>query len=800
MKVGRKWGRIAFASLVIAAGAVLVLATWIAIPIPAELLAPIDAPSVTLTDRHGIVLRTTRAADGSRARWMPIGEIDPQIITAFIAVEDRRFLERAGRGALGAVDARALARAVRDNLRAGSVVSGASTITMQAARLIRPSNRGWGGKVVQALWALRLGAHLSGEEILEQYLNRVQLGQGAVGVSSAAALYAGASARSVSLAQAAMLAGIAHAPSSDNPLVSPRRARADRSRALARMRRAGYASAEEVARAAREPVIASGDATPFLAPHFTTRVLGWLDYRPSSSTTLRTSLDIALQGEIEAEVRRTVEDLRAEGARQAAVVVLDNHTGEILSWVGSPDFWADTAGQTDMVISPRQPGSALKPFLYGLAFDRGLTPATILADIPHEYRTSTGPYRPRNYDHRYHGPVRAREALASSFNVPAVALADRMSAASLLGTLHQAGFTSLTKSADYYGLGLALGNGDVTLLELANAYRSLANGGVWRPYRWRAAGASVGGSSALAADASDSDGRTVMSKLSAALVLDILSDASARVPGFGLQTPLEFPFRAAAKTGTSRHFTDNWAVATTAGFTVAVWVGNFSGRPMEGVSGVSGAGPLLHRAMLLTARRYAPGVLPSPASAGARPVEICRLSGLRAVAGCPHMTEWFAPGTEPTDTCNWHRADGSVVLPREYAAWLERGARDASADLAAATVPAAAVASADLGAADAAAASSAADADESRASAVDRDGFRITSPRDGDHYQVPPGVDPRYATVALRSAGARIPASVSWLVDGRVWSASRLPLTPGEHLIRARTSCGDSAEVRIVVE
>jgi penicillin-binding protein 1C len=436
------------------------------------MLAPIDAPSITLTDRHGIVLRTTRAADGSRARWMPLGEMDPKIITAFIAAEDRRFLERAGRGVLGAIDARALARAVRDNLRAGRVVSGASTITMQTARLIRPSDRGWSGKVVQALWALRLAAHLSSDEILEQYLNRVQLGQGAVGVSSAAALYAGASARSVSLAQAAMLAGIAHAPSSDNPLVSPRRARADRSRALARILRGGYASSQDVARAEHEPMMAATDEAPFLAPHFTTRVLSWVGGAGSArSTVLRTSLDIALQREIEAEVRRTVDDLRGKGARQAAVVVLDNHTGEILAWVGSPDFWSDTAGQTDMVVSPRQPGSALKPFLYGLAFDRGLTPATILADIPHEYRTSTGPYRPRNYDHRYHGPVRAREALASSFNVPAVALADRMSAAGFLGTLHRAGFASLTRSADYYGLGRALGNGDVTLLEQANANR-----------------------------------------------------------------------------------------------------------------------------------------------------------------------------------------------------------------------------------------------------------------------------------------------------------------------------------------
>ena len=773
-------------ALIATSGLLLGLAIWIAMPVPAAMIAPIDAPSMTITDRNGVVLRTTRAADGSRARWMSIAELDPQIITAFIAVEDRRFLERSGRGPFGAIDARSLARAVRDNIRAGRVVSGASTIPMQTARLLHPSDRGWGGKVVQALWALRLSAHLSGEEILEQYLNRVQLGQGAVGVPSAALLYAGSSARAVSLGQAALLAGIAHAPSGDNPLVSPRRARADRARALQRMLRSGYASRTDVERAESEPLMNADDSAPFLAPHFTTRVLGWLDQDAQQGGVVRTSLDIALQREIEAEVRRTVRDLRDDGARQAAAVVLDNHSGEILAWVGSPDFHADTGGQTDMVVSPRQPGSALKPFLYGLAFDRGLTPAIILADIPHEYRTATGPYRPRNYDRRYHGPVRAREALASSFNVPAVALADRMSAASLLATLHRAGFTSLRRSADYYGLGLALGNGDVTLLELANAYRALASGGVWQPYRWTksAADARDARSGVAQAMALDSASRRIMSPLSAALVLDILSDANARIPGFGLQTPLEFPFRAAAKTGTSRHFTDNWAVATTEGFTVAVWVGNFSGRPMERVSGVSGAGPLLHRATLLTARRYAPGALPTPASVGARAVEICTLSGLRAVAGCPHMTEWFAPGAEPQDSCDWHRADGSVVLPQEYAAWVE--SRDQDRASAGTTFTASRGVAAATG-------YDTSDVEAAR-------GFRITSPGDGDRYQIPPGVDRRYSTVALRATGAGDPASVRWIVDGSAWHRSRLALTPGEHTILATTAHGDSAIARIVVE
>lgn len=189
--------------------------------------------------------------------------------------------------------------------------------------------------------------------------------------------------------------------------------------------------------------------------------------------------------------------------------------------------------------------------------------------------------------------------------------------ASLLATLHAAGFVSLDQSAEYYGLGLALGNGDVTLLEPANAYRALATGGVWRPVRWREGGPPAGGAAE----------RREMSPPAAALVLDILSDPVAWLPGFGLETPLDFPFRTAAKTGTTRHFTDNWAVATTEAFTAAVWVGNFNGRPMQGVGGITGAGPLLHRAVLLVGRRYPPGDLPTPAGVGAIPIRICRLSG-----------------------------------------------------------------------------------------------------------------------------------------------------------------------------
>ncbi|HUR94605.1 MAG TPA: penicillin-binding protein 1C [Gemmatimonadales bacterium] len=730
---------------------------WISRPLPGGLLAA-DRPGLVLLDRAGLPLRSTRAGDGNLRRWVSLAELDADLIAAFLAVEDRRFYGHGG------IDPRALARAALTDLRAGRIVSGGSTITMQLARLLRPSGRTWLGKVSQSLWALRLERQLSKQSILEQYLNRVPLGQGAVGVEAAAGLYFAAHAGELSLGEAALLAGLASTPSSGNPLVSRARAAARRAAALDRLRASGYATAAMTRRAADEPLLASGAAGGFLAPHFTTRVALWHErsgaWAPEGQ--VRTSLDLPLQRTLEAEVRHTVETLGDRGASQAAAVVLDNATGEVLAWVGSPDFWADTAGQVDMVVSPRQPGSALKPFLYALAFDRGYTAATILPDIARVYQTSTGPYSPRNYDRRFHGPVRAREALASSYNLPAVELASRLGPASVLHVLREAGFGSLSRSAEYYGLGLALGNGDVTLLELANGYRALANGGVWRPWRWRAA----------ARAEPPEPGRRIVSERSAALVLDILDDPVARIPGFGVETPLDFPFAVAAKTGTSRHFTDNWAVGATGRFTVAVWVGNFNGRPMDGVSGVSGAGPLLHRAVLATAARHAPGALPTPAAAGALPFAICRLSGLRATDRCPRATEWFTPGTEPAERCDWHGERGTT-LPAEFAEWAEQPT---------------------AGAAPGTRTDSQADP---RAAPVENGGFRIVSPREGDVYRVPSGVEARYATMALRATEAR---DVRWFVDGQAQPGTRWAIAAGRHRIRAQDRSGNSAEVSVRVE
>ena len=278
-------------------------------------------------------------------------------------------------------------------------------------------------------------------------------------------------------------------------------------------------------------------------------------------------------------------------------------------------------------------------------------------------------------------------------------------------------------------------------------------------------------------------------------MLDILSDPAARMPGFGFETPFDFPFPVAVKTGTSRHFTDNWAVGTTAGFTVAVWAGNFSGHPMQGVSGVTGAGPLLHRAIMATARRIQPGVLPAPAQVGAVSVPVCRLSGMRATPACPKLDEWFIPGTEPTQLDTWER-DGHISLPAEYAEWASGGMTrlESAPTVAVQTFAVQTVAVQTV-------------AVQTVASATPRDvavvdslaRFRIVSPLDGDRYGAPPGVDAKYATIPLRAVGLGS-TRVEWTVDGQSFDGTRWTLAPGMHLITAKSERGASASARITVD
>lgn len=653
------WRRLARWGLALALLALTPALAFVLAPLPEGLLDYRPVASVKVLDRHGALLREVRSAADGRSTPVSADEMAPVARAAFLAAEDSGFHRHLGVSPTGVL------RAAWHNLRAGRVVSGGSTITQQLARALVPRPRTLVGKVQEALWALRLEAHLSKDEILTQYLNRVSFGNNALGLEAAAQMYFGQRARHLSLGQAALLAAIPRGPSAYNPYRRPEALEGRRQWVLSRLEATGLASTDEVAQARTAPVDLSHFAAAFRAPHFTDYVVANLDaWGLGEAAVVQTSLDGRLQRDVEAAVSSEVGQLVDRRVSSAAAIVVDNLTGEVLAYVGSADFFdASIGGQNDGLQMRRQPGSALKPFVYAEAFREGLTPASVLADVDTAFAAEKGSYAPKNYDRRLHGPVRAREALANSYNVPAVRVANQVGVGRLLAVLHRAGFASLTRDAQFYGLGLALGNGEVSLWEAARAYAGLSRGGVVEPLRpvlraFRADGSEVRVRPELK-PRRFADARAV------ALVTDILSDNGARARAFGLDNALRLPFPSAAKTGTSKGYSDNWTVGFTKERTAAVWAGNFDGTPMVQVSGISGAGPIFKR--VLTRAMADVVAAPLVDGRGLTTAHICPLSGELAGPSCPGaMEERFVGGTQPTHRCAMH---GAVAegLPEDLA-------------------------------------------------------------------------------------------------------------------------------------
>jgi penicillin-binding protein 1C len=650
--------------LAAAGAAALAAGVFVAWPLPEGLLEVRPAPAVRFTDRSGRLLREIASRADGRGRPLPPDEpVPPLVRAAFLAAEDARFERHPG------VDPLAAARATWQLVSRRRVVSGASTLTMQLARQLVPHRRDLAGKAAEALWALRLEAHLPKEEILRAYLDRVWLGNGTFGVEAASALYFGRPARTLSAGQAALLAGMARSPSGHDPFRRPGSARARMREVLERMERLGLLGPGRARAEAEAPLDLAAPESIFEAPHLVEALWRSLPALGlDGAAEVETTLDPGLQRDVEAIVRA---ELRGDPRLpNAAAIVVDNRTGEVLAYVGSADFLdAEREGQNDGVRAPRQPGSALKPFAYGLALSRGHTPATLLSDVEVHLATPTGDWVPRNYDRRVHGPVRLRAALQNSYNVPAVRLAEELGPDAILRVLRAAGFASLDAGAERYGAGVVLGNGDVTLRELAAAYRGLARGGLAGPLR-------------EVRDARDPAGRPLPVRReraagrflpgdAVALLADVLSDEAARAPAFGLSNALRLPFPVAAKTGTSRAYVDNWTAGFTAERTVAVWVGSFDGAPMRGVSGITGAGPIFARVMVRAMR----GIAPAPLVDRSRfeRARVCALSGRLATAACPSAAEEvFLPGTAPREPCPMHRrgpAGPLLDVGPEFRAW-----------------------------------------------------------------------------------------------------------------------------------
>ena len=722
--------------------------------------------SVRVYDRNGILLQIVPLEGGMRREYAPYDVFEAGgIAKVFVEAEDERFYFHPG------VDPVSIVRAAFQNLGAGRPVSGASTITMQLARIIADGRGGGlGRKFAEAVNALRLEARFSKKEILEMYLNSTPFGFQTEGLASAARNFFSAEADMLTPAQIFCLAVIPRRPALYNPILNPAECRnaaaslqkkflgspANRKKfpAFAAITDADWDSA--VKRAKRFDY-------PFEAPHLIRHVLGtiagkaaglgdkpakrvcrrqarlrsawravqWVPglggsgrHRDSGGWSvggrgdeaavcengleiappflkemtrngggllpvrqpaeLKLSVDIHLQRYIEALIAENTARYSAERVNQGAAVVLDNGTGEVLAWVGSAGFAGAAGGQVDGVLAPSQPGSSMKPFLYALALERGLAPNTVLADVPVSFGGGEV-YIPQNFNNRFNGPVPLRQALASSLNIPAVQLLYRLGVKDYGDFLSRLGFSSGGGEEGFSaaGLGLALGNAPVRLVELARAFSVFPNDGKLIDVEFLFQGGRDGHSAAGA--------ESVISPDTARVICAFLSDSGARYLAFGRARNFTADFPLIVKTGTANQYQSITALAASRLFTVAVWMGNFSGETVVGQTGSSIPAAIARDSLVFLHENYAG---PSPRRAGGaggadgaafrepegyvrRPV--CALSGLSPTEACAMSVYEYTDPLSPPPPCGWHREENgrvTVSYPADYQSWLLSSGRE----------------------------------------------------------------------------------------------------------------------------
>ena len=545
--------------------------------------------TTTILDRQGELIAELNE-DGRRT-WIPLDEISPFLLEAIVATEDATFYQNWG------VDYPRMLVAFQRNQSASAIQSGASTITMQLARhLFLDTNerfaQSYERKAMEYYLASDLTALYTKDELLEIYLNVIYFGHGAYGVEAAATTYFDKSADELTHGESAMLAGLPQQPSELDPLVNLDGARKRQRTVLDLMVRHRRLSQAKADRIYAESILVNSDFDPTpkpnLAPHFVQYLaetvagegLGRLS---RSGYVVHSTLDLTAQRLAEQAVANQVSLEKArKNLTNAALVAVQPETAQIVAMVGSADYDDESIdGQFNVATAERQPGSSFKPILFAAAFENNLiSPATIIWDIPAVYTTSLGAtfYAPANYDRRFHGPVTARTALANSYNVPAVRLYSRLGAPSLVKTAEAMGITSFDEPLSSYGLSTALGAQGVRLVDMVSAYQTLANGGLSlepTPY----IEIEVTGGTKVRSD--ERTPHPAISPESAYLVTSILSDTEARRPVFGTAANLTLSIPAAAKTGTTDDYRDNWTVGYSKYLVAGVWAGNSDGSPMR---------------------------------------------------------------------------------------------------------------------------------------------------------------------------------------------------------------------------
>ncbi len=647
---------------------------WVDLPHPDQLYQRAGAPSTNIFDRNGTLLYQITDPHQGYHTPLTLDEIPLACRNATIATEDATFYSNPG------FDARAMLRALLANLRARSVVSGASTITQQLARnlLFLPAQRteiSLTRKLREIILAWRLTNAYSKDQILTLYLNETYYGNLAYGLEAAANTTFGKHAAELDQAECAMLAGLPQSPVAYNPLENLPAAKARQKDVLNLMFKHGFLTANEAALAEQEKLQFAAVPFPIKAPHFVMYVRGQLERQfglkaiYTQGLQVTTTLDLNTQNLTRraaqfrlSRLAEAEDGLPPRNVRNAAVIVLHPNTGEVLAMLGSPNYFEPRIeGNVNAAVALRQPGSSIKPITYAAAFDPDiaarygytpLTPATVMSDVRNAFVTREGvPYVPQNYDYRWRGPVLLRPALASSLNLIAVKVLNYVGLEAMTDLARQLGITTFD-DAGRFGLALTLGGGEVRLLELTAAYAAFANQGR-RVEPVTILSVSNAKGQTLYRRRFE-PGKQVLDPRAAYLITNILSDNKARAGAFGENSALRLSRPAAAKTGTTTDFRDNWTIGYTSDFVVGVWAGNVDNQPMRHVSGVTGAAPIWHDVMEGLHKNL-------PARPFLRPQElvtetVCAVNGLLPSAGCQRtIEEIFIAGTQPAQRDNWHK-------------------------------------------------------------------------------------------------------------------------------------------------
>lgn len=607
-----------------------------------------NSDSTFFFDRNGVALRTILSKDEKYSQRSNLSEVSPHFLRSIILVEDRNFYSHYG------VSISSVFRAMFQNIKENRIKSGASTITMQLAKLLKNNRkRTFVNKISESFFAIKLEIHLDKSIILEEYINRLPFGNMIYGIKSAAHYYFKKKPGDISLNQAIFLSLIPKSPTFYNPLNHLKRLKTRKSIILKEFRKNRFISEDEFLRVSNEGINFSFNKKSFAAAHLIERITKNKSIKLEIKTI--TTIDKRLQLDTKGIVQESLNRLKSYNVKSAAAIVIDNKKKEVLVYLGSPDYFnVKSNGFVDYADSLRQPGSTLKPFIYAMALENGWTCSTILPDVKFPAR---GGFFPANHDGKEHGPLRFRPALANSFNIPAFYLAMKLTPLVIIEKLQKAGFSYLNKKSGFYGETIALGAGEVKLFDLVKAYSLFANKGtIYEP-------------SIIKGEKKNNV--KIFSEKTAYLIWNILADPGARAISFGYYSSMNLPFPVAIKTGTSKGFRDKWAIGVNSEFTVGVWLGNPSGENMRDLTKTASATSILRDIFLLVQKDWNKGSILMPK--GLLKKEICCLSGEIATDFCKDIQEEFYDENNTLKKeCTYHQLiddEITTVFPELYRKW-----------------------------------------------------------------------------------------------------------------------------------